>query len=480
MPFDTREHDYNRECRDAVHGFVYLSDAEWAIVDCPTFQRLRDIRQLAMAHLVYPGAIHTRFEHSLGCLHLSNCIYEAVSRQVQRQACPTFAQAYGVNVELEKRGRQLLRLAGLLHDLGHSPFSHSGENLMPEQAQEGVSRKVTHEDMTANLIRDTEINQVIKNKFGPEWVEEVIAVATDPELARLPSGANRPWLRFLNEMLTGELGSDRMDYLLRDAMHSGQSAGLFDYRKLIDSMIIVPPPEESGEHFRLGLDEAGWLVAEQMVAARYLMYVFLYFHKTKRIYEIHLERFLAKWLEQELGSPCFPVNDARKYALLTDSRIWAAIYAAAQTDDDLGKLARPFVDRSHLRLACELLPVDNGSPVHSPGAVEPGSAESGRRNPHVWNAERFDKLAEAVNNHVRQKYGSASVVPDETKHHAAKFFGARDKIWVYLENRTRYLDELSEIVAGMPDKIWRGRIYAPEEIRPGVKSFCSEWLKANS
>ena len=500
-----KRHRHNLECRDPVHGFVYLSEAEWAIVDCPTFQRLRDIRQLAMGHLVYPGATHTRFEHSLGCLHLSDVIYQAVKRQVEQGNCPNFAQAFRADEEQTKHGRQILRLAGLLHDLGHPPFSHSGEQLMPEMEIDGRRRRVQHEDMTAKLIRETEIAETLKNEFGEETGEQVIAVATKPELAKLPHGADLAWYRFLNDVLTGELGSDRMDYLLRDAIHSGQTVGLFDHRKLIDSMTIVPPPEETGEEHRLGLDEAGWLVAEQMVAARYLMYVALYFHKTKRIYEMHLEDFLAKWLEREFGQPHFPVDPVARYVRLTDSRVWSAIYESAQDrEDELKDLAKPFVDRSHLRLACELLLADN---YESPaglasvdemlkalgnrlrplmkGQAEPEDALGAlrgdlgkilqRRHPRVWNGKRFDKLVGAAHNHVSNKLGSR-VRRDETRHHAAKFFGPKDRIWVYLDRETRYLDVLSEVVSGMPDRIWRGRLYADKQHRDEVKSFCGKWL----
>ncbi len=507
MAESARRHEYNLECRDPVHGFVYLSEAEWAIVDCPTFQRLRDIRQLAMAHLVYPGATHTRFEHSLGCLHLSDVIYQAVERQVNQKNCPNFAQAFRADDEQENRGRRLVRLAGLLHDLGHTPFSHSAEKLMPEIDDSGKKRRVQHEDMTARLIRETEIAERLQAEFGKETVEEVIAVATKPELAELPKGTDLAWYRFLNDILAGELGSDRMDYLLRDAIHSGQSVGLFDHRKLIDSMMIVPPPEETDEDYRLGLDEAGWLNGEQMVAARYLMYVALYFHKTKRMYEIHLEEFLAAWLAAKYGRPHFPVDEPAKYACLTDSRVWAAIYDAAYgSDADLKSLAKPFVDRSHLRLAHELLLADNYDPrASSDDVVEAVQAmtdgldrlpppercgekvmatlrrELGpilrRRRPRTWDTGRFDKLVGAVHNEFRDKLGQLR--DDQMKHDAAKFFGPKNKIWVYLNGKTRYLDELSEIVSGMPERIWRGRVYASEEIREDVKQFCERWLRDN-
>ena len=356
----TNRHVPNRECRDPVHGFVRLSKAEWAVVDCPTFQRLRDIRQLAMAHLVYPGATHTRFEHSLGTLYLSDRIFEAIKQQVDADNCPNFAHAFRADEKQIHHGKSILRLAGLLHDLGHSPFSHSGENLMPCEKIDGKNRKVEHEDMTARLVRETEIADVLTGQFGCESLEEVIAVATKPELAKLPSGSNMDWYRFLNDILAGELGSDRMDYLLRDALHSGQQVGLFDHLKLIDSMTIVPPPQESETHFRLGLNEAGWLIGEQMVACRYLMYVALYFHKTKRIYEKHLEDFLAAWLTERYRKPFFPTSDPNEYARLTDSTVWSAIYSHALAGEgSLRALARPFVDRSHFRLARELILADN-------------------------------------------------------------------------------------------------------------------------
>ncbi len=506
------KHGRNLECRDPVHGFVYLSEAEWAIVDCPTFQRLRDIRQLAMAHLVYPGATHTRFEHSLGCLHLSDVIFGAVKRQVEQGNCPDFAEAFGASEKQIERGQQILRLAGLLHDLGHSPFSHSGEKLMPEVEVDGKKKRVQHEDMTASLIRETEIAEKVKGclEDGPrdeDPVEEVIAVATEPELAKLKR-SDLAWYRFLNNILAGELGSDRMDYLLRDALHSGQSAGLFDSRKLIDSMTIVPPPEETSEPHRLGLDGAGWLVGEQMVVARYLMYVALYFHKTKRIYEIHLEEFLADWLKEKYGQPFFPVNDLAEYTQLTDSVVWAAIYKAAQEPEGaLGRLARPFVDRTHLRLAHELLLADNFEsaasraevtevvktmltglePMLKDGATPENvlaglQADLGgillRRHSRVWDERRFDRLADAAYSYVSTTLGK-KLQSDQTKHHAAKFFGPKDKIWVYLDEKTRYLDDLSEIVSGMPSKIWRGRIYTDIEARDDVKSFCGEWLRDN-
>lgn len=506
---DEKVHEPHLECRDPVHGFVRLSEVEWSIVDCPTFQRLRDIRQLAMAHMVYPGATHTRFEHSLGCLHLSDRIYSALERKVIRCECPDFAQAFRASGELVKRGRRVLRLAALLHDIGHTPFSHTGEQLMPVNPGHESGKRYTHEDVTAKLIRETEIREEIEKGFGDAFVEEVVAVATGPETANLPASANLAWFRFLHDILAGELGSDRMDYLLRDAKHSGQHAGMFDYLKLIDSMIIVPPPQETVDEHRLGLDDGGWLIAEQMVASRYLMYVTLYFHKTKRIYEKHLERFLEAWLEDEFGHAEFPVDDPQRYVGLTDSQVLSAIYREARAPGSkLCKLALPFVDRSHLRLAIELTLSDNHVQQITSELVgrkvkallgefdskvnkesENDRIESIKtavkellafRNDRIWDEKRFDKLVKHAHTYVREKLGpTADLDHDQTKHHAAQFLHAGTKIWVYKDKKTLYLDDLSEIVSGMPSKIWRGRIYASRDIRHDVKCFCNNWLKEN-
>jgi HD superfamily phosphohydrolase len=455
-------HDPVCELRDPVHGFVKLSEAERRIINCPTYQRLRDIRQLAMGHMVYPGANHTRFEHSIGCLHLASLVFDAVeSRQASGQ-CPSFDEAFNASASAVQRGKKLLRLAALLHDLGHGPFSHTGESLMPEEEIGGRRRQVKHEDMTARLIRETEIARVIDQYFGPDniSVDDVIAVATTVPVEAGKHAATIAWYRFLNEMLTGELGVDRMDYLLRDAHHSGQEAGKFDFRKLIDSMTVVAPAEQGIQAFRLGLDGDGWLVGEQMVAARYLMYVALYFHKTKRAYEMHLEQFMKAWLELDGGKPFLPTASATAYGALTDSVILGAIHgAASRSDDTLRPLAMPFLDRSHFRLAKELVLADNSIEV------------SGRRVP---DKARVDKLR----TDVRMRFGN-EVWIDVLDHGAAKFLGSPDMIPVSVDGETRDLAQLSEVVRGMSSQIWRCRVYAAGSERSAVREFCDKWLKAN-
>lgn len=216
-------HDPIFEFRDSVHGFVKLTEAEVEIINTPTFQRLRDIRQLGMGHMVYPGANHTRFEHSLGCVHVATEMLRLLRERETQAGHPTFNDAFRADEGDYQRVRKLLRIGALLHDLGHPPFSHSAEGLLPSGLK--------HEEITARLIREPEVAAKIDEHYsaGGITVEDAIAVATTPKHAEGIKPRTSRTNIFLNQILTGELGADRIDYLLRDAHHSGQRSGQFDY-----------------------------------------------------------------------------------------------------------------------------------------------------------------------------------------------------------------------------------------------------------
>jgi len=320
-----------------------------------------------------------------------------------------------------------------------------------------LAQDMNHEKMTAFIIRETEIAEIINEHYAAEGIsaEDVIVVATSPALSDDPS-KNTAFNLFLNQILTGELGSDRIDYLLRDAVHSGQPSGRFDYLKLMNAMALVLQPEGEGEAVQLGLDEGGWLVAEQMVVARYLMYIALYFHKTKRIYERHLTDFMKDWLSK--GK--LP-KTVKKYLDLSDTTVLNAIVDSGRKPASNGhQHAKRFVGRNHLRLAKEVILADNCR-----------EDDKGRRFP---DGERFDKLG----NHVRMLYGDTLTdIPDHT---ATKMFATDSKILVRIDGKPRYLDEVSEVVRGMSSKIWRGRIYCEKGHEDQVKAACEEFLSQNS
>jgi uncharacterized protein len=452
--------EYKQEVRDALYGFVYLNRAEWEIINSQAFQRLRDIKQLAMGHMVYPGAVHTRFEHSIGCVYQA----DRILKQLRENSRDLLKSEFLITDENFERERQLLRLAALLHDVGHAPFSHSGEGLMPHSPD---GRKLTHEDMTAKLIRETEIGEKIETWFSTDGIdrEDVIAVATAVSKAQNKNPSAH--LSILNEMLTGDLGADRIDYLLRDAYHAGQRSGAFDYDRLIREVRLIEAPhdaatpsansgsEQKAPTFNLGFGEGGWGVAEQMIAARYLMYTGLYFHKTKRIYEIHLTEFLPYALKKPSGR--LP-EDVRDYVALSDSVIWRDILVAANNSKhEKHDLANRFVRRNHMRLAKELILADN-------------FRETSPHKRKVPDKSRFSNLDKKV----RGKYGFAVTV-DSPDHSATKMFETHNLL-VSLDGKTRYLDDVSEIVGGMSSRIWRGRIYADLALRGDVHKFCDAWL----
>ena len=146
------------EFRCPVHGFIEVNDWERSVIDHPVFQRLRRIRQLGWTDYVYPGSTHTRFEHSLGVMHVVTRMYDAITRQ--SGAVLQSHLAYDADGVGRGRDRQLMRFAALLHDTGHAPFSHASEDLLPNRPT--TKKKYVHEDYSAEIIR-RRVKDVIEN-----------------------------------------------------------------------------------------------------------------------------------------------------------------------------------------------------------------------------------------------------------------------------------------------------------------------------
>ena len=144
--------------RDPVHGFIQLSDEELKLIECPPFRRLRNIKQLALTCLVYPGAMHTRFEHSLGVMELASRAFDAIYRKCQQDLDANFKK-----LELTAtQARTLLRVTALLHDIGHLPFSHGGEGVLPKKPD---GRPTKHEDVSVTIIRDEGVAGILRRNF---------------------------------------------------------------------------------------------------------------------------------------------------------------------------------------------------------------------------------------------------------------------------------------------------------------------------
>jgi len=287
------------EVRCPIYGFIKLNDWERSIVDEPAFQRLRRIRQLGWTDYIYPGAVHTRFEHSLGVMHMATLLFDGIVERSRN----ILEDEMGYNEEGLKRHRALLRLTALLHDIGHSPFSHSAEELMPKKNGKGDER-YSHEDYSAAIVRrdfkkTIRDHQMNKNyDFSADDVANLLEGNTD--------AANSLFWRCL---ITGQIDADRIDYLLRDSYHIGADYGRFDWKRLVNTIEVVGGTDETDENNsissspRIGVAEGGWHAAEALILARYFMFTQVYYHKTRVIYDYHLQKALAEMLPNGLFPP---------------------------------------------------------------------------------------------------------------------------------------------------------------------------------
>jgi HD superfamily phosphohydrolase len=279
------------EIRCPIHGFITLNSWEKEIISQPAFQRLRRIRQLAWTDQVYPGAMHTRFEHSLGVMHTAALLYAAI----RQSSSEVLENELGYKEEGLNRDLQLVRLAALLHDVGHAPFSHASETLFPERENE---ERYKHEDYSAAIVR-TELRSAIEDH--PLNVTNYGFTAED--IAALIDGSTSAKQRlFWRDLIDGQMDADRMDYLLRDSFHAGVQYGKYDLNRVVNTVRAIPGMR--GRAPRLGISEGGWHAAEGLVLARYFMFTQVYFHKTRVAYDVHLRGALEELLpNRQFPSP---------------------------------------------------------------------------------------------------------------------------------------------------------------------------------
>lgn len=272
------------EIRDPIYGFISLDDWERGIVDTPAFQRLRRIRQLAGTNMVYPAANHTRFEHSLGVMHVATQMYNAIVDRAREY----LHRELGYDDAGMARWRKLVRIAGLLHDVGQGPFSHATEDLFPENPR--TRKPYRHEDYSAAIIRHllrvaVEDHPVNQQNYRITAEEVAGFLEGDPAL-----GTNLLW----RGLIVGQLDADRADYLLRDSHHIGVRYGVYDLNRLLVTLTVVPDPV-SGTPV-IAVEDGGMHVAEALIIARYQMFTQVYFQHTRRAYDYHITEILKELL----------------------------------------------------------------------------------------------------------------------------------------------------------------------------------------
>jgi HD superfamily phosphohydrolase len=236
--------DYG-EIRDPIHGNIDLDQTETKIINTPEMQRLRYIRQLDMAYLIFPGANHCRFEHSLGTMQVTKELTSSIYKDKMRE----------------------FSYVGLLHDIGHGPFSHLTEFAVKKYL------KKSHEQMGEEIIKNSEISDILSDSGFS--VKKILGYFREPEKV---------------DIVGGTLGSDRIDYLMRDSHYTGVAYGVIDYDRLKATIVA--------HKGKLAIDESGLSGAESLLIARYFMYSNIYSHHAKIIAAKMLEHAVELCLEE--------------------------------------------------------------------------------------------------------------------------------------------------------------------------------------
>jgi HD superfamily phosphohydrolase len=332
------------EIRDPIHVFIHLDNEDRQFLDSEPVQRLRHISQLAMTPLVYPGACHTRFEHSLGVMHVADRIFSLVIQPGSRYSGDSVVRdLLDANLQNESDRaywRKTVRLAALCHDIGHLPFSHATEDLLPEG--------MTHESIAVDLIFNSGLKDLWSTALRLSGVDpmHVAKIALGEKSAAKVFGATKTftaWERVLSEIITGDIfGADRIDYLLLDSHHTGVAYGRFDHNRLIETLRLLPEESDS-DVVVLGVQGGGIHSAEALLLARYFMFSQVYFHPIRQIYDTHLTDFLkAAFADGRLHS---------RHQEFTDHEVVAAMHEAARDASALGHdAARRIVNRDHFKV----------------------------------------------------------------------------------------------------------------------------------
>ena len=317
---------------DPLYGFITISDKlVFDVIEHPFFQRLRRIEQLGLASMVYPGALHTRFQHALGSMHLMG------------QAIETL-RSKGLNISADEA--QGATLAILLHDIGHGPFSHALEH--------HIVSGISHEEIT--LIFMKQLNAEFGNKL-----ETAISIFE-----------NSYPRKFFHQLVSGQLDMDRLDYLMRDSFYTGVSEGVISTDRIL-KMLTVDDDE-------LAVELKGIYSIEKFIVARRLMYWQVYYHKTVLAVEYMLVSILSRaralvtsgsklpastallfFLSQQVGKEQFTTSPSvlSTFSKLDDYDIYSAIKEWASNDDQiLSLLCTSLLNRKLFRVVITTEPFE--------------------------------------------------------------------------------------------------------------------------
>ena len=410
---------YVGKVRDPLHDTIPFTQLEKLVIDCEEFQRLRRIQQTAFIKYVFPGATHTRFVHALGVMHMAGVLLNSLVSNQERileslrlslETLPVTVQKSHALTELHHgnlsqtrdaigwlknpKVAQILRLAALLHDVGHAPFSHSLERFMPtwrelaeslprlslpqylleafekkiarqsEKHPQAMDAKIRHEIYTLMIV--ARIFSQPESELNPEIGQDICAVL-DLDVCPCFSGViHQSQLQtLLHEVVSGEIDVDRMDYLLRDSRECGVVYGLFDAGRILDSACFYR--DEMTKRYHLAVRRSGVAAFEDYLRARWSMYQQVYFHKTATACEAMLEA-----VHKSLNRFSLPL-DLDQFLSLDDSSFFEFAKSKAADPQCKGlKLLRDllFGRRLWKRVYEEIVPV---SQVSTPPSLCPAT-----------------------------------------------------------------------------------------------------------
>ncbi len=323
--------DFKRKIiNDPLYGFITISDKlVFDVIEHPFFQRLRRIEQLGLASMVYPGALHTRFHHALGAMHLMG------------QAIETL-RSKGFQISADEA--QGATLAILLHDIGHGPFSHALEH--------HIVHDVSHEEITLMFMK--QLNAEFDNKLST-----AIAIFE-----------NSYPRKFLHQLVSGQLDMDRLDYLMRDSFYTGVSEGVISTDRILKMLTVADDD--------LAVELKGIYSIEKFIVARRLMYWQVYYHKTVLAVEYMLISILSRartlategadlqasaalmfFLQQQIGREQFDASPSilSAFAVLDDYDIYSALKQwSAHSDPILSSLCSDLLNRKLFRVVITTTP----------------------------------------------------------------------------------------------------------------------------
>lgn len=269
--------------RDVIHGDIFIDEKYVAVIDTREFQRLRRIKQLSVANMVFPGAEHTRFAHCIGTFHVMRMIIEHFE--------PLFQKC---GLEITEQEKDAALVAALLHDIGHGPYSHAFEGVLQSLGHKDIN----HEQLGVMIIRSehTEIHEVLTRAFGEDFPDAVAnIILKKQEVKQIPfnKSTKKLDLQFvLSSLLSSQLDADRMDYMLRDAWYTGAKYGTIDLSRTINSMSLAINPEN--DQFCVCVEERYLVDIENCLLGRYQMHKEVYYHSIK----CEMEEVIGRILRQ--------------------------------------------------------------------------------------------------------------------------------------------------------------------------------------